>query len=97
MLTSIPGFSTTVAEVVLAETGGDMRVFPTAGHLASWAGTAPGSHVRRPGQVHEDQTGQPAPRGRPRHRGAVRVPLEGHLLLGQVQADRVPPRSAKVR
>jgi transposase len=44
LLTSIPGFSTTVAEVVLAETGGDMRVFPTAGHLASWAGTAPGSH-----------------------------------------------------
>src|SRR5574340_184742 len=44
LLTSIPGFSTTVAEVFLAETGGDMRVFPTAGHLASWAGTAPGSN-----------------------------------------------------
>lgn len=44
LLTSIPGFSTTIAEVVLAETGGDMGVFPTAGHLASWAGTAPGSH-----------------------------------------------------
>ncbi|TQC38900.1 IS110 family transposase [Rhodococcus sp. WS4] len=44
LLTSIPGFSTTVAEIVVAETGGDMRIFPTAGHLASWAGTAPGSH-----------------------------------------------------
>jgi transposase len=44
LLISIPGFSTTVAEVVVAETGGDMSVFPTAGHLASWAGTAPGSH-----------------------------------------------------
>jgi len=44
LLVSIPGISTTVAEVLLAETGGDMSVFPTAGHLASWAGTAPGSN-----------------------------------------------------
>ena len=39
-----PDFSTTVAEVFLAQTGADMTVFPTAGHLASWAGTAPGSN-----------------------------------------------------
>ena len=44
LLCSIPGISTTVAEVFLAETGADMSVFPTAGHLASWAGTAPGSN-----------------------------------------------------
>jgi transposase len=44
LLVSIPGISTTVAEVLLAETGGEMSVFPTAGHLASWAGTAPGSN-----------------------------------------------------
>ena len=36
--------SNTVAEVVLAETGADMTAFATAGHLASWAGTAPGSN-----------------------------------------------------
>jgi transposase len=42
LLTSIPGVSRIVAEVLLAETGGDMSVFPTASHLASWAGTAPG-------------------------------------------------------
>jgi transposase len=44
LLISIPGFSRTVAEVFLAETGGDMTQFPTAGHLCSWAGTAPGSN-----------------------------------------------------
>jgi transposase len=42
LLTSVPGVSRIVAEVLLAETGGDMSVFPTASHLASWAGTAPG-------------------------------------------------------
>jgi transposase len=42
LLISIPGVYRIVAEVLLAETGGDMSVFPTAAHLASWAGTAPG-------------------------------------------------------
>ena len=28
----------------VAETGADMNVFPTAGHLASWAGLSPGSN-----------------------------------------------------
>jgi len=42
LLTSIPGFSTRIAEVFIAETGADMAAFPTAAHLASWAGVAPG-------------------------------------------------------
>ena len=44
LLISVPGFSRIVAEVFIAETGGDMTVFPTAGHLASWAGVSPGSN-----------------------------------------------------
>lgn len=44
LLMSIPGFSRIVAEVFIAETGGDMSAFPTAGHLASWAGVSPGSN-----------------------------------------------------
>lgn len=32
---TVPGISVRIAEVVLAETGGDMTRFPTAGHLAS--------------------------------------------------------------
>jgi transposase len=44
LMVTIPGISTGVADVVIAETGGDMRRFATAGHLASWAGTCPGSN-----------------------------------------------------
>jgi transposase len=44
MIITIPGISTGVADVIIAETGADMTRFPTAGHLASWAGTCPGSN-----------------------------------------------------
>ena len=44
LIVTIPGISTTVADVIIAETGADMRRFPTPGHLASWAGTVPGSN-----------------------------------------------------
>lgn len=43
-LTTIPGVSQRVAEVVVAEIGTKMEQFPTAGHLASWAGLCPGNH-----------------------------------------------------
>jgi transposase len=43
-MVSIPGISVLVADVIIAETGADMSRFPTAGHLASWAGTCPGSN-----------------------------------------------------
>ena len=44
LIITIPGISVGVADVVIAETGADMSRFPTAGHLASWAGTCPGSN-----------------------------------------------------
>ena len=44
MIVTIPGIGTGVADVIIAETGADMTRFPTAGHLASWAGTCPGSN-----------------------------------------------------
>jgi transposase len=43
-LDTIPGVDEQTAEVLLAEIGPDMRRFPTAAHLASWAGMCPGSH-----------------------------------------------------
>ncbi len=44
LIVTIAGISTLIADVIIAETGGDMTRFPTAGHLASWAGTCPGSN-----------------------------------------------------
>jgi transposase len=44
LLDTIPGINRAVAEVIIAETGGDMTRFATAGHLASWAGVCPGHH-----------------------------------------------------
>ena len=61
LLSTFPGVSKTVAEIIIAETGADMTQFPTAAHLASWAGVCPGhnesagkrksSHAR-PGNSH---------------------------------------------
>ena len=44
-LHSITGVGKRTVEVIIAEIGTDMSVFPTAGHLASWAGMAPGSNI----------------------------------------------------
>jgi transposase len=38
---TIPGIGETVAQAIIAETGADMSRFPTAAHLAAWAGLAP--------------------------------------------------------
>ena len=43
-LCTIPGIGQRTAEVVIAEIGVDMTRFPTAKHLASWAGLCPGHH-----------------------------------------------------
>lgn len=43
-LEKIPGIGKTSAQVILAEIGQDMQQFPTAGHLASWAGVCPGNN-----------------------------------------------------
>lgn len=44
LLDTIPGVSRRTAEILLAEIGTDMRRFPNAKHLASWAGMCPGHH-----------------------------------------------------
>jgi transposase len=44
LLCTIPGVGRLVAWTFIAETGGDMSRFASPGHLASWAGVAPGMH-----------------------------------------------------
>jgi transposase len=44
LVMTIPGVGRRVAEVLIAEVGLDVSVFPTAGHLASWAGICPGNN-----------------------------------------------------
>jgi transposase len=43
-LDTITGVGKRAAETIIAEIGVDMSVFPTAGHLASWAGRCPGNN-----------------------------------------------------
>ncbi len=42
-LSTIPGIGRRTAEVLVAEIGTDLTRFPSAGHLASWAGLCPGN------------------------------------------------------
>ncbi len=54
-LSTIPGVKKRTAEVIVAEIGIDMSVFPSAAHLASWAGLCPGNNEsggkHRPGKT----------------------------------------------
>jgi len=44
LLDTIPGVGPRAAEILIAEIGTDMSRFPSAKHLASWAGMCPGNH-----------------------------------------------------
>ena len=55
LICTIPGIGPINADVIVAETGADMTRFPTAAHLASWAGTTPG-HNESAGRVKSSRT-----------------------------------------
>ncbi len=44
LLDTIPGIARSTAEMIVSEIGVDMSRFPSAHHLAAWAGVAPGNH-----------------------------------------------------
>jgi transposase len=60
ILDSIPGIGRWSAQVILAEIGPDMSRFPTAGHLASWAGMCPG-HDESAGKRRSGKTRKGSP------------------------------------
>jgi transposase len=72
-LDTIPGVNRTVAISIIAESGGDMRRFPSAGHLCSWAAVCPGQHESA-GKRHSGQT------------RAGNQYLRGHLIQGALGA-----------
>ncbi|MEU6019125.1 IS110 family transposase [Streptomyces sp. NPDC047515] len=65
-LDEIPGVGPSTAQVILAEIGLDMSVFPTAGHLVSWAKLSP-----RTLQSGNKNTSGPTGKGNPWLRGAL--------------------------
>ncbi len=60
VLDSIPGIGRWTAEVIVAEIGTDMGRFPTAAHLASWAGMCPG-HDESAGKRRSGKTRKGSP------------------------------------
>jgi transposase len=59
-LDAIPGVGRRTAETLLAEIGTDMRRFPSAAHLASWAGRCPG-HDESAGKRRSGKTRKGSP------------------------------------
>jgi transposase len=96
LIVTIPGISTGVADVVIAETGADMARFPSAGHLASWAGTCPGSNESA-GRVKSTHT-RP---GNPYLKGALGVAAmsaaRSHGTYFSVKYRRIASRRGPVK
>lgn len=74
-LASAPGIDKRSAEAIIGEIGVDMTKFPTAAHLASWAGMCPGQHESAGKSRH----------GTARHGNSW---LQRHLTVAAMSASR---------
>lgn len=90
LLTTIPGIGPLTAAAVLAEIGVEVgEFFPTAAHLASWAGMCPGNHesagkrrhgMRRKGNQHLQPVLVEAAWAAVRHRGYLKALYHRHVM-----------------
>jgi transposase len=96
LIGTIPGVGVRTAEVIVAETGADMSVFPDRRPFRIMGGNLPRQpRVRRPRQIDQDPTRQPLPQSSPRHRRLVHREHAQHLLGGEVPTDRHQTRTAE--
>ena len=89
LLRTVPGFSTNpmTAIAIISEIGGDMSVFPTAKHLASWAGCCP----------RNDQSGGKRKSTRISRAGAFLKPLLVQVANAIVVSDKHPECKERYR
>jgi transposase len=94
LIGTIPGIGVRCAEVIVAETGADLSIFPTAAHLASWAGTCPGSNESA-GRIKSTATrpGNPYLKAALGGRRTVDREHPRHLSCRQVPTDRRSSRT----
>jgi transposase len=88
-LDTIPGIDRKAAVTILAETGGDMSRFLTAGHLCSWAGMSPGQNESA-GKRRSGKTRQ----ANPYLRGAL---IEGALAATRANRTALQARYYRVK
>ncbi|HWE21082.1 MAG TPA: IS110 family transposase [Hyphomicrobiaceae bacterium] len=93
-LDPIPGVATGVAQVIIAEIGPSVERFPSAGHIASWAGLCPGNREsagkRRSGKTRK---GNQALRTVLTNAAKAAILVKGSYL--QAQYSRLLPRLGK--
>jgi len=90
LLTTIPGIGPLAAAAVLSEIGADVTgYFPSAAHLASWAGLCPGNHEsagkrhsgrRRHGNLHLQPVLVEGAWSAVRHEGYLRALYHRHVM-----------------
>lgn len=95
-LMMIPGLSKTSSENILAEIGIDMNIFPTSGHLASWAGVCPGQNESA-GRIKSTKA-RPGNRYLKGHLGAAALSISRseNTYLG-VKYRRIQARTGKLK
>ena len=93
LLCTIPGVKRRAAQVLIAECGLDMTVFPTAQHLASWAAICPGNNQSgRRRNRGKTRRGDTWPAHHPHPGSPRRRPQQEHLHRLPLLADPRPPR-----